>query len=502
MTENPHSSDIALWFFDSDDEPPQPPQSPHNNDSNDDDDDEPPPPKKRRIKKWNKHEVKFTPDEKYPDDLLISDTFTTIMDNFLKSEFYKKAPEKLKKDKEMEFLSLDGKRILPQYEGELKKRYIDEIVNEEDYKKMRLSEKAAEAAVIDSMERAGKYYPEDLKYYDHSSLTDREIQEWTQLCQQYSMDRYRILEQLNEDKSLSTESETEMFIRHHLMFLDTYISLESELYSPDKPPILSASEQRDCELFSQHLTSVEYKYFCIHLGVCTSINVFRFQKFPKPGEIIDIDHSIALMINNSEDEHSITIFDSSHVYDGSNIQNLLFSLLLLSSLSGTEDGKASVYGIKNKMLAIFIINTLFGCRKPDDFFSLSETNPEKLKKDFEGIVETAHKKGWRFGEYRYKPQNLFPIEGNASIIFKDGYCGTYSAWFCWLCTVNPYNILTDDPVTDPPAQNIKAFAAYVRRCITYGRIAIPPRMLGYMKRIDPPEPIPSSESINPPTSNP
>ena len=455
-------------------------------DDNVDDDDEPKP-KRRKTKS---HEVTFKATDA-EGDVLASDVYSSMMARFLKSDQYKKYIQDLKDDHWDRYFGTDG-RILPFIEIDMEADYKKRL-SDDQYNKMNENEKVLVASIIDDMNKqTEKYYTEDLKNYDHTTITRAEEISWTNLCQKYSDERRIQLGELDQDEQLlpigekplsehqsATSLITELNIRRRLVFLNTIVDENT-----------TVDENTKTDLFERRLN--DYDYLCISVG---NLNVARsvldFIKLPPiEGRDNNPDHSIVLMIDKQL--QTIDIFDSSQFYTGGNIAHLLFSLLAPPIYTvRDEDGKPSYVtkpeqaewlGVKNKLLAIFIINTLFKSAKPSDFFSLPGTDILAARDEFETIVKNAMRNGWSFGEYAYAPQLMFQVRQTDEIM-SNGYCGTYSAWFCWLCTLNPYNILHQDTVRDPPAHNIKAFAAYIRRCIKLGRIAIPKRMLSYMKPI-------------------
>ena len=323
-------------------------------------------------------------------------------------------------------------------------------------------EKELIATIQESMKKASNKYGDTVaeiakKYpWTTANLNAEDVSNWLELCQEYSDD-------ISVD-DVNTE------IRKSLFFCSTYQHQASDEYKR-----ISATT------FERMLDN--YNYLCIEVGIPPYSGI----KFlPPPTDVANDLHSIVLTIDKLK--HNIKIFDSSRFYNGGNFAALLYSLLLPLTY-GREDETTGVSipipideaceaAVLNVTLCKFIVNKLFGLNKPKIIFE-THGNIENPQKTFETIVMKALAKDWKFIGYNYSPQYMFQ-SSDAPKLFDKGYCATYSAWFCWLCTVCPFNVFRFDGVTDPPLRNIKLFAAYVNWCLKFNhKIEVPEKLQYY-----------------------
>ena len=274
------------------------------------------------------------------------------------------------------------------------------------------------------------------------NLSTQEMVVWLELCQNYSNEVRRKSVDLN------------MYIRESLLFGSTL--------QIDNKDLSKRISEKDFESLLN-----KYNYLCIEVHTSATYGS-KFQTLP-PGATGG--HSIVLIIDKPK-QH-IKIFDSSRFYDGRNFDALLYTLLLpvryvkLNPRTGEKtvmsDDESVAQVRLNRVLCKFIVKNLFGIDKPEAIFDIGGylENPQGT---FREIAREALQRGWKFYGYRYSPQYSLQRE-NADKLYDDGYCATFSAWFCWLCTLSPYNVFRIDGVTEPPLHNIKAFAAYVKWCI-------------------------------------
>lgn len=457
MTENPHSDrregqkkekpeEVIFIFSDSDDDV--------------DVDDQP---TAKRVKR------------SYSPEVIMSTDLEPIINHFRNSEFYKKGVVNLRKKR----LRKIGRDYITPYEEMAAENFFNtsedpEIVlaSKALAEKREDEEKIVEGILDGIKNRTAKYYGDSVETtpdYNDSPLDEVEIGQWINLCNKYSKTELDLSELIEDPDSFQI---AERNIREKLMFLTTY----------------TRGDPHYVEKFKQRLNNPRYDYLCISIHIGTT-HALEFIREPVKGvhEDSGANHSIVLLIDKAGTH--INIFDSSLFYAANefvfNIPNLLYALLapMVFSYKKTDKSEPIVTDLasaeklsaKNRVLAEFIINTLFHANKPSDFFTLPEKDPVKAEREFVKLVGDSK---WTFSSYKYTPQYTYQVKA-ADDFFADGYCGTYSAWFCWLCALNPINVIYTDGVTHPPAQNIKAFAAYIRRCIKAKEITIPEEMQGY-----------------------
>ena len=337
-----------------------------------------------------------------------------------------------------------------------------EDLSRDDLQKVVDEEKELIASIQEASKKASNIYGDVIPYmakkepWTTRNLGLQELLRWVELCQKYSND-------IRVD-DVNTE------IRQSLFFCSTsqhhYGDESKRIYAP---------------MFKYLLDN--HDYLCIEVGISTDYGT-KFLPHP-PGVATDL-HSIVLTIDKLK--HNIKIFDSSRFYNGGNFAALLYSLLLPLTY-GREDETTGVSipipideaceaAVLNVTLCKFIVNKLFGLNKPKIIFE-THGNIENPQKTFETIVMKALAKDWKFIGYNYSPQYMFQSEDSTKL-FDDGYCATYSAWFCWLCAVCPFNVFRFDGVTYPPLRNIKLFAAYINWCLLVNqKIEVPEKLKYY-----------------------